>query len=127
MTGPKPPARGGATSAWAAARVFQSRAPYWCATSSRASLWVTSTPRSAREVRRRLACCLWSVDMTLLFPADEDRACVAVVRLDRSDRRITDGWFGWYDGHSPSRIAPGAGGRLPWPWQERTPLSRAGH
>src|SRR6186997_891626 len=91
MTGPNPPARGGETSAWAAARVFQSRAPYWCATSSRASLWVTSTPRSAREVRSRLACCLWSVDMTLLFLADEDRACVAVVRLDRSDRRITDG------------------------------------
>src|SRR4051812_2803750 len=47
-------------------RVFQSRAPYWWATTSRASLWLRVTPRAARSARSRRAMDLGSV-MTLLL------------------------------------------------------------
>src|SRR3954447_5361168 len=65
--GPSADATSGVSGADRAIRVFQSRAPYWWATISSASLWLMSTSRAARSPRSRVAICLWVSDMTLLL------------------------------------------------------------
>ena len=91
-----------------AARVFQSRAPSWRATSSRASPCPTVTPRSASAPRRMRAMDLGSgggvVVMMRFFPADGGPgACVAESGSAQvvEGASLTRGTL-WMRGHSPS-------------------------